>query len=141
MSDPSDMNDIKALAAQLAAIRAQVKTHGGFVGDRELHQCPACGLMEDVLYGGKLVTCGATSGDQPPADLRRIFIRQLQIFGSTLGNLQEFKDLLVFCEQHHIRPVIDRVFAMDQVHEALDVMSRAEQFGKIALALDASRNT
>ena len=56
MSDTSDMNDLKALAAQLAAIRAQVKTHGGFVGDRELHQCPACGLMEDVLYGGKLVT-------------------------------------------------------------------------------------
>ena len=91
--------------------------------------------MKSLVRGGRLVTCGATSGDQPPADLRRIFIRQLQIFGSTLGNLQEFKDLLAFCEQHHIRPVIDRVFPMNQVHEALDVMSRAEQFGKIALAL------
>jgi NADPH:quinone reductase-like Zn-dependent oxidoreductase len=91
--------------------------------------------MKSLVRGGKLVTCGATSGDQPPADLRRIFIRQLQIMGSTLGNLQEFKDLLVFCEQHHIRPVIDRVYPMDQVHQALDVMSRAEQFGKIALAL------
>ncbi len=94
--------------------------------------------MKSLVRGGRLVTCGATSGDQPPADLRRIFIRQLQIIGSTLGNLQEFKDLLAFCEQHHIRPVIDRVFPMDQVHEALDVMSRAEQFGKIALALDES---
>ena len=91
--------------------------------------------MKSLVRGGKLVTCGATSGDQPPADLRRIFIRQLQIIGSTLGNLQEFNDLLAFCEQHHIRPVIDRVFSMDQVHEALDVMARAEQFGKIALAL------
>ena len=91
--------------------------------------------MKSLVRGGRLVTCGATSGDQPPADLRRIFIRQLQIFGSTLGNLQEFKDLLEFCEQHQTRPVIDRVFPMDQVHEALDVMSRAEQFGKIALAL------
>lgn len=94
--------------------------------------------MKSLVRGGRLVTCGATSGDQPPADLRRIFIRQLQIIGSTLGNLQEFKDLLAFCEQHHIRPVIDRVFPMDKVHEALDVMSRAEQFGKIALALDES---
>ena len=91
--------------------------------------------MKSLVRGGKLVTCGATSGDQPPADLRRIFIRQLQIIGSTLGNLQEFKDLLVFCEQHQIRPVIDRTFTMNQVHDALDVMSRAEQFGKLALDL------
>ncbi len=93
--------------------------------------------MKSLVRGGRLVTCGATSGDQPPADLRRIFIRQLQILGSTLGNVQEFKDLLVFCEQHHHRPVIDRVFPMNQVHEALDVMSRAEQFGKLALDLRA----
>lgn len=91
--------------------------------------------MKSLVRGGRLVTCGATSGDQPPADLRRIFIRQLQIMGSTLGNLQEFKDLLAFCEQHEIRPVIDHVYAMDQVHEALDVMARAEQFGKLALDL------
>ena len=91
--------------------------------------------MKSLVRGGRLVTCGATSGDQPPADLRRIFIRQLQILGSTLGNLQEFKDLLVFCEQHQLRPVIDRVYPMDQVHDALDVMSRAEQFGKLALDL------
>jgi NADPH:quinone reductase-like Zn-dependent oxidoreductase len=91
--------------------------------------------MKSLVRGGRLVTCGATSGDQPPADLRRIFIRQLQIIGSTLGNLQEFKDLLAFCERHQIRPVIDRVYPMDQVHDALDVMSRAEQFGKLALDL------
>jgi NADPH:quinone reductase-like Zn-dependent oxidoreductase len=91
--------------------------------------------MKSLVRGGRLITCGATSGDQPPADLRRIFIRQLQIIGSTLGNLQEFKDLLAFCEQHQIRPVIDRIYRTDQVHEALDVMSRAEQFGKLALDL------
>ena len=94
--------------------------------------------MKSLVRGGRLVTCGATSGDQPPADLRRIFIRQLQILGSTLGNLQEFKDLLAFCEQHQIRPVIDHVYPMDQVHEALDVMSRAEQFGKLALDLHST---
>ena len=93
--------------------------------------------MKSLVRGGRLVTCGATSGDQPPADLRRIFIRQLQIIGSTLGNLQEFKDLLAFCEQHQIRPVIDRIYPMDHVHEALDVMAHAEQFGKLALDLQA----
>lgn len=50
--------------------------------------------MKSLVRGGRLVTCGATNGDQPPADLRRIFIRQLQIQGSTLGDFGEFRDLL-----------------------------------------------
>jgi hypothetical protein len=56
MLEPNDMKELKALVAQLAEIRAQVKAQGGFVGDRDLHQCPACGLMDKVLYGDKLVT-------------------------------------------------------------------------------------
>lgn len=56
MPDLNDMKDLKALAAQMAAIRARVQAEGGFLHDRELHQCPGCGLMEDVLCSGKLVT-------------------------------------------------------------------------------------
>lgn len=91
--------------------------------------------MKSLVRGGRLVTCGATSGDQPPADLRRIFIRQLQILGSTLGNRHELQDLLTFCHTHQLRPVIDKTFPMRTVHEALDMLSRSEQFGKIALQL------
>jgi NADPH:quinone reductase-like Zn-dependent oxidoreductase len=93
--------------------------------------------MKSLVRGGRLVTCGATSGDQPPADLRRIFIRQLQILGSTLGNRHELQALLAFCELHQIRPVIDRVFPMRDVHAALDRLANAEQFGKVALDLSA----
>lgn len=91
--------------------------------------------MKSLVRGGRLVTCGATSGDQPPADLRRIFIRQLQIMGSTLGNRNELNDLLGFCHTHQLRPVIDKTFPMQKVHDALDMLSRSEQFGKIALQL------
>ena len=70
MLEPNDMKELKALVAQLAAIRAQVKAHGGFVADRDLHQCPACGLMEDVLYGGKLVTCWRQSAQPVDTGLR-----------------------------------------------------------------------
>jgi NADPH:quinone reductase-like Zn-dependent oxidoreductase len=91
--------------------------------------------MKSLVRGGRLVTCGATSGDQPPADLRRIFIRQLQILGSTLGNRDELQDLLAFCHTHQLRPVIDKTFPMQKVHDALDMLSRSEQFGKIALQL------
>ena len=91
--------------------------------------------MKSLVRGGRLVTCGATSGDQPAADLRRIFIRQLQILGSTLGNRHELQALLAFCEAHQLRPVIDKIYAMEEVHDALDMLSNAEQFGKIALKL------
>lgn len=91
--------------------------------------------MKSLVRGGRLVTCGATSGDQPPADLRRLFIRQLQIIGSTLGNHHELQDLLAFYTKHKIRPVVDRTFKMEKIHDAFDILSRAEQFGKIALDL------
>jgi hypothetical protein len=70
MSDPIDMKELKALAAQLNAIRAQVKAQGGFAGDRELHQCPGCGLMEDMLFNGKLVTYWRTSAQPVDTGLR-----------------------------------------------------------------------
>jgi NADPH:quinone reductase-like Zn-dependent oxidoreductase len=91
--------------------------------------------MKSLVRGGRLVTCGATSGDQPPADLRRIFIRQLQILGSTLGNTSEFRDLLVFVERHGITPVIDSEFPVERIHEALNRLESGRQFGKVGLGL------
>lgn len=91
--------------------------------------------MKSLVRGGRLVTCGATSGDQPAADLRRIFIRQLQILGSTLGTLGEFRDLLGFVERTGLRPVIDSEYPLDQVHAALDRLASGAQFGKVALRI------
>ncbi|PUE15191.1 hypothetical protein [Limnohabitans sp. WS1] len=71
MTKESDLRQFQALAAQLATTRAQVKAHGGFMGDRDLHQCPACSLMEDVLCGGKLVTCWHLSAQ--PVDTGLLF--------------------------------------------------------------------
>ena len=93
--------------------------------------------MKSLVRGGRLVTCGATTGDQPPADLRRIFIRQLQILGSTHGDLSEFRALLSFIEQSGIVPVIDSEYPLDRIHDALDRLESGQQFGKIALNLAA----
>lgn len=91
--------------------------------------------MKSLVRGGRLVTCGATTGDQPPADIRRIFIRQLQILGSTFGDLSEFQDLLGFVERRGIVPVIDSEFGIERVHEALSRLESGQQFGKIGLDL------
>lgn len=91
--------------------------------------------LKSLVRGGRLVTCGATTGDQPGADLRRLFIRQLQVMGSTLGDLGEFADLLRVCERGLIQPVIDRRYGLDDVHAALDRLESGAQFGKLAIEI------
>ncbi len=93
--------------------------------------------LRSLVRGGRIVTCGATTGDQPGADLRRLFIRQLQVLGSTLGNPGELQDLLAWCAQGKVRPVIDRVYSMDDIHAALDVLESNQQFGKLAITIGA----
>ncbi|HQQ68918.1 MAG TPA: zinc-binding dehydrogenase [Alicycliphilus sp.] len=91
--------------------------------------------LKSLARGGRLVTCGATTGDQPGADLRRIFVRQLQIFGSSLGSYGEYRDLLSMVARAGIRPVIDREFPLEEVHGALDYLETGAQFGKVALRI------
>lgn len=92
--------------------------------------------LKSLVRGGRLVTCGATTGDQPGADLRRLFVRQLQVFGSSLGSLGEFRDLLGFVERTGLRPVIDSEYLLDDVHAALDRLESGAQFGKVVLRID-----
>jgi NADPH:quinone reductase-like Zn-dependent oxidoreductase len=91
--------------------------------------------MKSLVRGGRLVTCGATTGDQPSADLRRIFIRQLQILGSTHGDFGEFRDLLQWVERNKLQPVIDSEFSIDQIHAALARLESGQQFGKVGIVL------
>ncbi len=91
--------------------------------------------LKSLVRGGRIVTCGATSGDQPTADLRRVFIRQLQVLGSTLGNPDELASLLAVCGRGAVRPVIDSRYDLADVHAALDRLESGAQFGKVALTI------
>lgn len=91
--------------------------------------------LKSLARGGRIVTCGATTGDQPAADLRRLFIRQLQVFGSTLGTLGEFRHLLNFAERKGMKPVIDTSYPLEHLHAALDHLESGTQFGKIAVTI------
>ena len=92
--------------------------------------------LKCLVRGGRIVTCGATTGDQPGADLRRLFIRQLQVIGSTLGTPGELQDLLAWCAQGKVRPVVARTFPLAQIHEALALFEDNRQFGKVALTME-----
>lgn len=91
--------------------------------------------MKALVRGGRIVTCGATSGDAPSADLRRMFIRQLQVMGSTHGTFEEFRQLLVVSGTGAFRPVIDRRYAFSDIHAALTRLENSEQCGKIGIEM------
>ena len=71
--------------------------------------------LRSLRRGGRLVTCGATTGSNPPADLQRVFIRQLEIYGSTGGSLAEFRQLLDVFNRGLVKPVIDATFEMADI--------------------------
>jgi NADPH:quinone reductase-like Zn-dependent oxidoreductase len=81
--------------------------------------------------GGTLVTCGATSGDAPSAEVRRVFFQQLRVVGSTMGSRQELLELLRFCELTGVRPVVDRVLPLAQARDGFAALLAGEVFGKV----------
>ena len=92
--------------------------------------------LRAVRRGGRVVTCGATSGAFPAADLQRVFIRQIRISGSTLGTEDEFRALLQATAAGRLQPVVDRVFGFAEAAEGLAMLDAAEQFGKLVLQID-----
>ncbi|HLI55917.1 MAG TPA: zinc-binding dehydrogenase, partial [Actinomycetota bacterium] len=92
--------------------------------------------LRSLLPGGTLVSIGATSGPNPPADLQRIFYRQLRVVGSTMGTATELADLISLLVGTGARPVIDRVLPLADARSALAAMESGDLFGKIVLAVN-----
>lgn len=85
--------------------------------------------------GGRLVTCGATSGPQVGIDLRRVFWHHWSILGSTMGNAAEYAEIVRRLGNGELRPVVDRVYPMGEAQEAYQRLDKGEQLGKVVLAV------
>jgi NADPH:quinone reductase-like Zn-dependent oxidoreductase len=85
--------------------------------------------------GGRLVTCGATSGPKVVTDLRRLFWNQNTILGSTMGNEAEYREITRRLGEGQLRPIVDRVYPLAQARAAFERLERGEQFGKVAVTL------
>lgn len=83
--------------------------------------------------GGRLLTCGATSGHDPVEDLRQVFYRQLEIIGSTMGSDAELKDVLRLLFAGRLRPRIDAVLPLGEVAEAHRRLESRSACGKLVL--------
>jgi NADPH:quinone reductase-like Zn-dependent oxidoreductase len=83
--------------------------------------------------GGTIVVAGATSGPDPPADLRRVFFRQLRVVGSTMGTRSELVDLVRMLAATGVRPPIDSTYPLADARTAYEQLAAGEVFGKIVL--------
>jgi D-arabinose 1-dehydrogenase-like Zn-dependent alcohol dehydrogenase len=77
------------------------------------------------------VVAGTTTGDAPPAELRRIFFLQLSVVGSTMGTREELERLIQLCVRRDVRPVIQMTLPLEDARQGFEVMQRGEMHGKI----------
>lgn len=89
--------------------------------------------MVALARGGRLATCGGTSGHDLAIDVRRLFWHQWSILGSTMGNDAEFDAILAELAAGRLAPVVDSTFPLEAGRAAFERMQRGEQFGKIVL--------
>ncbi len=92
--------------------------------------------LRALRNGGRLVTCGATSGPEVTADLRRVFWHQFAILGSTMGNESEYANVTREFGLGHVRPIVDRVYPLGAARAALEYLELGAQLGKVVLAID-----
>ena len=86
-----------------------------------------------LAVGGRLVTCGASSGYLPKTNLRYVFFRNLQILGTDLGSKASLFRITQLVHEGRLQPVLDRVMPLKEARHAHQLLEQHEQFGKVVL--------
>lgn len=92
-------------------------------------------VMRALRPGGRAVVAGATSGATAEIDVRRLFWRQLEIIGSTMGSVTDVSDMLRAVAGRGLRPVVAATFPLERARTALEHLRRRDRFGKIVLEI------
>jgi NADPH:quinone reductase-like Zn-dependent oxidoreductase len=90
--------------------------------------------IRSLAIGGRVVTCGSTSGVKAEISMPRLFFRHAGLLGSTMGNAGEFEAVLKAIDGG-LRPVVDSTYPLSDVEAALTRLDHAEQFGKVVLSI------
>lgn len=85
--------------------------------------------------GGRIVVSGATSGNDPAADLNRVFFLQMSIVGSTMGTREELAELAALLDRTGARPIVDRVLPLADARAGFEAMMHGDIRGKIVITL------
>lgn len=89
--------------------------------------------VRSLKSGGKLVTCGATTGPTVSLDLRHLFARQLTVLGSYMGTMGDLQEALGHVFAGRLKPVVDHVFPMREIRAAHEYLEKSQMFGKIVV--------
>jgi NADPH:quinone reductase-like Zn-dependent oxidoreductase len=89
--------------------------------------------VKSLARGGVFVTCGTTTGHDAVTDLARMFWLQLTFAGSTMGDMDEFRECVALFRSGAMRPEIDRTFPADEAADAYARLESGDQFGKIVI--------
>jgi NADPH:quinone reductase-like Zn-dependent oxidoreductase len=98
------------------------------VGTATFEKSIAC-----LPYGGRLVTCGATTGYEAKLDLRVLFYKRISLLGSTMGSKGDLFRILQLVEEGRFKPVLDRVLPLEKAAEAHRLLENRAQFGNVVL--------
>jgi NADPH:quinone reductase-like Zn-dependent oxidoreductase len=114
----------KELKAMCGGFEAIVDSSGGDTFTKLVNLAKPAGRL--AMYGA---TLGAFNSGVPA----KIFWKQLDVLGSTMGNDEEFAEMIAFINTHKIVPIVDEVFELAQAQTAIEKMAAGKQFGKIVL--------
>lgn len=89
--------------------------------------------IKALARGGTLVSCGCTSGPDATTDFARIFWNQLSIIGSTMGDMNEFREVTALFTAGSLKPVIDSVHEANDGPRAYERIESGDQFGKVVV--------
>lgn len=89
--------------------------------------------LKCLAWGGRFVTCGATSGSQVEMDLKAVFFKNLSILGSTMGSKSDFIRVVQLVAAGKLKPVVDTVYSMKDLPQAFQRLENRDVFGKIIL--------
>lgn len=89
--------------------------------------------IRSLVRGGRLVTCGATSGYKGNLDIRYLFSRQISLHGSYMGAKIELLEVMRFFEDGRLKPVVDRVLPLEKAADAHKAIEDRSLFGKVVL--------
>jgi NADPH:quinone reductase-like Zn-dependent oxidoreductase len=123
-----DLDDVPARVRELSGGGADVVVE--HVGEATWRRS-----LDAAARGARIVVTGATSGPNPPANLHRVWWKELSILGSTMGAPEDFRGAYELIASGRARPVVDAVFPLAEAAEAHERLERGAQLGKIVLRI------
>ena len=118
-----------------AAVREATEGHGADIVVEHVGEATWKTSLQVAAPGGRVTVCGATSGPNPPANLHRIWWKQLTVLGSTMGTQADFQAVYELVASGRAEPVVDRAFPLAEAAAAHEHLEAGRQLGKVVLTI------